>query len=83
MILVSLDHSFPFPPQCQPQAGNAPVGQFVDLEGSLNDTSGLYSRSKDVLFIGNVVVSQDSVHLVEVAERREGGGRGMREVGKV
>ena len=47
-----------------------PVREFVDFEGSLNDTSGLDSRSQNILLIWDIPWGQDPVHLFKIAVYR-------------
>lgn len=44
------------------------VRKLPNNESSLSDTSGLHTRSKDILVVWHVIVLGDSVDVVEVAE---------------
>jgi hypothetical protein len=46
------------------------VGQVLDDEGGFRDTSGLDTRSQDILVIGKIIVGSNSFDRVEIAGTR-------------
>lgn len=45
------------------------IREVTDDKSGLGDTSGFDTRSQDILIVGEVIVSGDSVNRVKVAER--------------
>ena len=48
-----------------------PVSELLDTERGLDDAGGLDSRPEDILFVWYIVVSQQSIHVLEIATTTE------------